>query len=422
MKKFISSMGKISLLLIGSLLVINSNLNAWSAPQQISTNDASSHPAVSVDPSGNIVAAWISGNAPFNKIQTVGYSQATQTWSLPVNITENGLHSDVSVGIDKNGTATAIWVDDTNNIQSIQYSRRKLNGQWSNPKIISQTKSNSHPVLAVDPKGNGIAAWILRDDDKIVAARLANGVWGLPYVIWSQGGNIEPELTINGQGNVILSWFNIGKNSTLSSTYVNNVWSQVQVIDKPARNGNSNNPITKSKAAVALNENGSALAVWSDYSSGVKSTFNSIYTQPWNNPQLFLSTVFPNTLPNVVLGDSGNAVSIWLNTALGLVQSSSLQNGSWSSPVAICNSYNNSSCKLISNKDEIATAVWVDLDGSIIKTSSIHPNGFWSYPPTAISNTGYNDFPVLAGNANGQSAVLWIHNIGNNNVIQASVN
>lgn len=399
-----------------SMCVSIADLQAWTAPQQISTNDSSACPSIAMDSSGNIAAVWLSGVSPNLSIQAANYSTVSSTWSGATNIAPVGLYHTPSVSMSPSGTATFMWARETNNYTAIESIRLPLGGSWGQIKVVTQSGNNINPVQGVDSSGIVTAAWF--KNDTLIAARTAsNGNWGSPVNVYSGGGNSDAQVSVNSSGNVLLTWYNAGKNTSLASSFINNAWTTAVQID-PQSSGSNN-----TKAQVSLNDSGNAIAVWSDFINGIKSKSNTVYSQPWTQSMLYVTHDHPNSQPQVKIGSNNtNAVSVWLNNNIGTIMSSNLVSGAWSTPVVICNSYNNDSPKLLLDGSFNARAVWNDIEAKAIKTSRQANGGFWSYPPTEISTSGYNAGPMVAGNSSGKSAVAWIHNVGNNNVIQASIN
>lgn len=404
------------LVILVMLSSVNLSLFAWTAPQQISTNDPCECAKVAIDPSGNIIAVWISGTAPNTTVQTASRQVSTGIWSTPTNITTTGIYHNPAVVMSSAGYATAVWEHEINGKIAVESSRLPLGGAWTTIKTVSQNGVNTLPQLVVDSSNNVTAAWL--KDDRVVAARLVNGNWGVPVSVQNTTGNSNVDIAINTIGNILLTWFNAGNNTSYASAFINNTWTTPLTID-PVSNGSAG---VNAKAAVGLNNAGNAIAVWSNFDVGVKGKYNHVYNQAWSQSVSNLSTDYPNTGTKVVLGTGGFGVSIWINSTTGLVQGSSFSNNAWSIPQVLSNNYDNESTKLIIDGSNNATAFWCDAGVSDIKSSKFLNQLYWSYPPEQISTNGYNASPSVAGNVNGKAVVAWVHNEGGNNVIQASVN
>jgi hypothetical protein len=113
----------------------------WSAPITFSVPDEKSgwNPRVAVGANGDAVAVWSSTRLDTDRQITMAATrEAGGGWSAPVELS---LHGDGDIGIsyqpavvvDAQGTATAIWSEDTDDGEAILTRSRPKGGGWSAP-------------------------------------------------------------------------------------------------------------------------------------------------------------------------------------------------------------------------------------------------------------------------------------------------
>ncbi|GAF73005.1 unnamed protein product, partial [marine sediment metagenome] len=85
------------------------------------------------------------------------------SWTQPELISHN--HTEVDfphpeISVDKSGNAYVVWMDARRGNREV-YFRKRINGDWQDPKNLSQSSGDSkYPVIAVDKaKGDAYVAW-----------------------------------------------------------------------------------------------------------------------------------------------------------------------------------------------------------------------------------------------------------------------
>jgi hypothetical protein len=117
-----------------------------------------------IDYEGKIYLVYI--NRHLNKnVYFTWTDEATNefSWTQPELISHN--HTEVDfphpeISVDKSGNAYVVWMDARRGNIEV-YFRKRINGDWQDPKNLSQSsKDSKYPVIAVDKaKGDAYVAW-----------------------------------------------------------------------------------------------------------------------------------------------------------------------------------------------------------------------------------------------------------------------
>jgi hypothetical protein len=79
---------------------------------------------VAVDPAGNAIVIWTGSDGTAEIIQAARYTRATDTWSIPTELSATGEDADDPlVAFDSAGNATAIWERETGSLDVVQATR-----------------------------------------------------------------------------------------------------------------------------------------------------------------------------------------------------------------------------------------------------------------------------------------------------------
>lgn len=142
--------------------------STWQPPVPVSTTEAE-HPHVALDAQGDAVVDWESIGAETNTVQTA-VKPAEASWGAPVSLSEPVEYShgypplDPSLAIDAKGSAVAAWDGYRSSMEeSVQAAVLPVIGaSWQTPIRVAETDGFLvSPLVAMDEKGNGVAAWEL---------------------------------------------------------------------------------------------------------------------------------------------------------------------------------------------------------------------------------------------------------------------
>jgi hypothetical protein len=115
---------------------------------------------------------------------------------------------------DPNGNAIAAWVqEDAQNWRSVYAARYVKGTGWESPVPLETSTGHVSIVsieIAMDPRGNAMVTWIqfVGTDERLFAARYSNvGGWSAPVPFnIGTGASAYPHLAADGAGNVTLVW------------------------------------------------------------------------------------------------------------------------------------------------------------------------------------------------------------------------
>ncbi len=396
---------------------------AWTPSIELSTAMTnSSSPSIGIDSNGNAEAIWIQDG--FLASSSISYGGA---WSEPETLSNSGA-SFPSLTVDGNGNATVIWVEGT-----ALLAKTKLSGDvWGSETTLSSS-SPQEPELAVDSSGNVVAIWT---EGGIVKSKtkLFGGSWSGSTESLSSSGADSPQIAIGSNGTVVAVWHTVsgGINRIYSShKALNGSWSAETQISNVANN--SVNP------KVAVDSNGNALAVWYIYSLN-GGAYSDVYLQSSRRPSagswglpILVSDVpgyyNPTRLTARIAYDStGTAIAAWTNSPEGstfLLYTTILEtsgNGSWYSPATDLVAVEASPDGYDLNVPNALNAflAYMVSNGPNIAIYSANSNisayqkNQWAFP-SFLSVDGIDGFPRIAASVNGESvyaAALWLRNEG----------
>ena len=186
-------------------------------------------PDVAVDLDGNAIAVWV------GRVSSGGLSRRDDIWAnrytpgggwgVPELIeTNDGMYdtlgypdSRVSVAVDLDGNATAVWnQSEYDTGTSIWANRYTPGGGWGVPELIENRFYVWRPAVVVNPSGNAIAVWqtgyFSSSPTSIWSNRYTpSGGWGLAEQIETQdpggpGGGTQPDVVVDLDGNATAAW------------------------------------------------------------------------------------------------------------------------------------------------------------------------------------------------------------------------
>jgi hypothetical protein len=296
----------------------------WQAPIDLSaTGQSASNPQLAVDPHGNAVAVWKRSVDFNNSVVQSAVRPAGGDWQTPIDISTVGQYDhDPELAVDRQGNAVAVWwrLGSGGSHFVIQSAFRPVDGAWQVPVDVLSTGSRNDAFylrLAIDPQGNAIAVWTHSgptDNAVQSAVRPAGGDWQAPVEVSGTEVITDPvagdlRLAVGAQGNAIVTW-----------TYGTRTEMGVQSAVRQG-GGDWQAPVylsalgeNASKAQVALDPQGNAIAVWGR-SDGLTGGKVHAALRPargdWQAP-VEISAAGQSTLgAEVAFDPQGNALAIW---------------------------------------------------------------------------------------------------------------
>jgi hypothetical protein len=116
---------------------------------------------VAVDPAGNALAVWKRSNGTNDIIQAASRPVASGVWQLPQDLSATGQNASLPhVALNAAGAAAVVWYRFSGTEYIVQSAVRSTAGAWGATKDLSAVGQSSYEAqVAIDPAGNGVAAW-----------------------------------------------------------------------------------------------------------------------------------------------------------------------------------------------------------------------------------------------------------------------
>jgi len=299
---------------------------AWGTAGSIEISGAhSSTPQIASDNSGNIIAVWVQGGS----IWSSRFDGTAWGSAEPIGANAGG-GSTPQIAIDNSGNAIAVWQQSgsiwANRFDSSIDLTIAATG-WGSAELIEANAGNaSDPQIAFDNSGNALAIWQQTDDifrtsifanrfDSSVDLTIAATGWGNAELVEIDDTEsaFRPQITFDNSGNAIAVWVQQG---TSDGIWVNHFdgsiggtgWGSAELISANVAVASAWLP------QIAIDSNGNALAVWSNFSASGNIYANRFDGSNWGSAEL-IQTVAGNPSssapPQIAFDNSGNALAIW---------------------------------------------------------------------------------------------------------------
>ncbi len=302
----------------GSSVNINANRynpeTGWGTAELVETDDAGNAyaPSVAIDNEGNAVVVWrhhdLTGYNILSNFNPFGHKwQPNFVERLDAGDNNSNYPH---VAFDGKGNAIAVWWEWVSTSDSDFLARRYIPGSgWESTVAIDSEASTGRSVsVALNKDGNGAAVWI--QDNSIRANYYDPGTgWGTAEFIETEaGGTDNPLVAIDGDGNVIAVWrHNIsGFYGIYSNRYIpGSGWGKPERIDAVDNMANY--------LQIAMNENGNAVAVWSQLEGTKYHVWSNRYYpgRGWGSAVKIAADDNPSFNPSVAIDENGNVVVVW---------------------------------------------------------------------------------------------------------------
>lgn len=222
----------------------------------------------------------------------------------------------------------ALWEGEDNGIQAAL--RPRLGGAWQSPVVLSQgVGAVGRADIALDPAGGAVlAAWPRGDTVDLAAGSATTGEWQMPVTLASTGQSAEnPHVAVDARGDALAAW----ESTQITPNY--RVYKFLQVAYRSTASGgwqapsvlsSSSSGYPESSSGVALDPQGNALAVWVYSSAGqwtVEAASRPVASGAWQT-QVAVSATWPTTYSREVPGPvalgaqvafdaHGDAIAVW---------------------------------------------------------------------------------------------------------------
>jgi uncharacterized protein YheU (UPF0270 family) len=293
----------------------------WSAPIRIrDTEGAATYGRVAMDSEGNAVVVWHESERTETpdeektfSIWSNRYTSSAEAWvgAQLIEFDDVGSALFPQVAMNAEGTAVAVW-HQGENIWSNRYT--PSTGTWDGAEPIDQGGGNSalHPQVAIDAEGNAVAVWHEYDGTRfnIRSNRYQANRWGTAEPIETDNdGNAKfPQVAMDAEGNAVAVWhqFDGTRDSIWFSRYQANRWGTAEPIETDD-DGNAKFP------QVAVDAQGNAVVVWERSHGTSVDIWSNRYTPGggWRSPERIEANKGGSLKPKVAVDAEGNAVAVW---------------------------------------------------------------------------------------------------------------
>lgn len=271
-------------------------------------------PCVAFDGGGNAIAVWAQWESAYHASAWSNRYVPGEGWGAP-ELIEAGSEtvSAPVVSCAADGDATAVWVQ-SDGVRYNVWSNRYVAGDgWQTAVMIESTDAGDavDPVkVCMDDDGNAVAVWPQYSSSEydLWSNIYEAGVgWGAAELIESSAGNVwSPALGMDGSGDAIAVWhqnYDVWWNRYVSGSG----WGAAGLLETDEAG-------PAGSARVAMTEAGVAMAVWSQDDGTRENIVSKRYVSGvgWGNAQLVETDDSGDAgIPDVAMDDNGNAIAVW---------------------------------------------------------------------------------------------------------------
>ncbi len=293
----------------------------WAPSFQVNPSpDEQFAPSVHFDNSGNLHVGWLQGSDSF--LTPWANSFDINNWAVtragPSELSAANTNSDVKFANESGGSVNAYWSGSFGN--GLRMATARLVGSnWNAPTQISTSSSfyTFKPFFDL-----GVAGWT--KDQKIHVYLNENNGWNDGVIV---GESVDgAQVAVNKNGDGVLTWVTLSHpRQLMSAPIVNGTIGQIRAIYQGAN---------IYYIDVDLNENGDAMAVWTD--SGNASVSIRPKGGVWTTPTMLGQT--DSSL--VKLDDAGNAFAVTTSDTITTVKQYRAAQMSWINGARFANAKN----------------------------------------------------------------------------------
>lgn len=247
--------------------------NAVPIDLAVTNSNARNYASVGIDDNGNAIAVWLQ-QSPTSPTQYHLYFNtfdwATKLWGTAAILSGPADVKTPALAVNKSGVAVAVWVFG-NRVMSKYY---QPGTGWVAELPVNDTGlfGAFDPKVGVDASGAAIVVWQQRESDTVISERRifashlnpSAGTWGNPLPLDASvtANSASPVLAVNGVGQAMALWYRGSTDELWGATYNPGTGSWDAAIKIQ---GNELYPWNKD---VAIDANGNVMAVWRAYHIG----------------------------------------------------------------------------------------------------------------------------------------------------------
>jgi hypothetical protein len=285
------------------------------------SSEEGSRPSIAIDSHGDAVAVWLA--QPTDAV-TSSVRPVAGEWHAPVQLSSAGLSAEQpTVTTNPRGDAVAAWHGFEGENFSIAQAavRPASSGTWSAAATLSTPEEAGANALAtraaIDAHGNATVTWTREDVLKSATRLASSATWGAPVDVSSGGEQVNTHgLAVDSHGEAVAVWAGLSGSANVvesaSRASAGTSWHEpVRLLTAPA--GKS-----PSEPAVAINQAGRAVAVWTvslgkflTFRTFIQSSVRPEATVAWGEPVTLTPETENARFPRVAVSPPGDAVAAW---------------------------------------------------------------------------------------------------------------
>jgi hypothetical protein len=402
---------------------------AWLTPAELSAPGSNGiTPVVRTDDRGDAIAVWDRSNGT-NTIVQAASRTAGATWQPAVDLSASGQSAIEQVlAVDPAGDAVAAWVRSNGSNKIVEAALRSPSGAWGSAIALSAPGEDANePEVAFDAKGDAIAVWDRSDGTNLIvqaALHPAGGSWQEPVNVSLPGRTAElPRVAMDAAGDAVAVWerFN-GANIVIQSASLpaGGKWSEPERISEKGSEAGA--PEVASDAA------GDAFALF-ERSNGVNEIAEVAERPAGGSWQPAVPLSPPGRdggEAHVAVDAGGDAAAIWQLAGgphLIIEAATRAAGGAWGAPVELsAPEATGTSPHIALAGPADALAVWTLAEGGhkFVQGASGRAGGAWGAATGVGSPSSDANNPDVAVDARGDGVAVWQQSNGSNEIVHAA--
>jgi hypothetical protein len=249
-------------------------------------------------------------------IPAQAYGEPSSGWGTEQLIEHDDLGSASypDIGTDANGNAIAVWNQNDGSVSQIMTNRYTRDKGWEDAEFLTAGGFNSlSPRIAVNGNGNASVVWRYSDGTRynVVSRNYFPGTgWDTGYDLEAMSGDVQgPQVDMNDDGYAIAVWSQ--DDGTYPSIYANvytpgTGWGSAELVENGGQGAHA--------PQVVLSPDGEAFVVWYQYNGAMYDIWANTYsiTSGWGVETLIETVNTGNAFdPMVDMDGTGSAVAVW---------------------------------------------------------------------------------------------------------------
>ena len=405
----------------------------WTDPQEISPEGTgATQPQVAVDGGGNVTVVWTAGSSP--RTIRSAFRPAGGTWEESFNRTAGSADChDPQLAVNAGGAAVVAGDCDTPG--TIRAAYRAAGGSWQSSIELPGAAGGTDVHVGIDGAGVATAVWL--SGSTIWSAQRttgAAGTWGTALRVTPLGTDARSvDLVVAPGGRQTVLWrSDLGSGGRSSVETLGRTggaaWGATPQSLTPAPT--STGPVVQDDPQIAANDSNARATAWAIHlptSAPAASTVTSFQTMwgsgtGWGGGALGTGDLHAATdgttnveVPQVAIDGSGRGSAVWrsFHSGAGIFRvqasTSTAVNSAWSAPVFLSTSFIDLSEPQVAAWSGGATAVWRANGAAHRVVEAARRTGAGAFdPPALVSDPAHSaETPQVTVDAAGNAVAVW---------------